>query len=176
MKYVLADKNGSIIKYPYTLAELRQDNQNSSIPEQPTAGQLLEFGVSLVTDLPTPQFDPRYQRLEQHLPVISEGQWVAGWSVIDLTVVEINQANEARRQAMVVTPFQAKAALLDADLLDDIEALIADPLTDRVVVLAWNNAIQFERLSPMVAGIAAALGWTDEQLDGLFEAAALKTA
>ena len=44
------------------------------------------------------------------------------------------------------------------------------------VVLAWNNAIQFERLSPMVAGIATALGWSDEQLDTLFEAAALKTA
>ena len=77
---------------------------------------------------------------------------------------------------MNVTPFQAKSALLDAGLLDDIEALIADPSTDRVVVLAWNNAIQFERLSPMVAGIATALGWSDEQLDALFAQAAEVTA
>lgn len=83
---------------------------------------------------------------------------------------------EELRAQMNVTPFQAKAALLDAGLLDDIEALMSDPATDRTVVLAWNNVTEFRRLSPMVAGIAAALGWSDEQLDSLFAAAALKTA
>jgi hypothetical protein len=85
---------------------------------------------------------------------------------------EISGSIPAPQKSQSVTPFQAKAALLDAGLLDDIEALIADPATDRKVVLAWNNAITFERLSPMVAGIAVALGWTDEELDDLFAAAA----
>lgn len=90
--------------------------------------------------------------------------------------VEWPTAPDANERNWVVTPFQAKAALLDAGLLDDIEALMADLATDRTVVLAWNNVTEFRRLSPMVAGIASALGWSDEQLDGLFEAAALKTA
>lgn len=79
---------------------------------------------------------------------------------------------EEIRRAMVVTPFQAKTALLDAGFLDDIELMVADPATDRKVVLAWNNALSFERLSPMVASFAGALGWSDEQLDALFIAAA----
>ena len=124
-------------------------------------------------------YDQSTQVLEPATPYILDNQ-VYTVAVRDMTPEEIAAKEEAvllaKRQAMVVTPFQAKAALLDADLLDDIEALMADPSTDRVVVLAWNNAIQFERLSPMVAGIASALGWTDEQLDALFEAAALKTA
>lgn len=71
-----------------------------------------------------------------------------------------------------VSPYQAKAALLDAGLLDDVLTLVNDPAADPKVVLAWNNALSFERASPMVAGIAAALTWTEEQLDALFEAAA----
>lgn len=90
--------------------------------------------------------------------------------------IEWPTAPDANEGTWVVTPFQAKAALLDAGLLDDIETLMADPTTDRTVVLAWNTVTEFRRLSPMVAGIAAALGWTDEQLDSLFEAAALISA
>ena len=120
-------------------------------------------------------YDPATQVLDATDPYIME-HVVYTVSVRDLTAEEIDAKDAAallaRRQKMVVTPFQAKAALLNADLLDDIEALMADPAADRLIVLAWNNAITFERLSPMVAGIAAALGWTDEELDDLFAAAA----
>lgn len=70
----------------------------------------------------------------------------------------------------VVTPFQAKAALLQAGLLPSVEAAIeaADP----VVRLAWEYALEFRRTSPAVQGLAQAMGWTEEQLDGLFEMAA----
>lgn len=67
-----------------------------------------------------------------------------------------------------VTPFQAKAALLQSGLLDDVEALIANPATDPLVKLAWNTALAFERESPSILGIANALGWSDSDLDTLF--------
>ena len=175
MAYVLVN-NGTVAEYPYSVHKLRLDHPHVSFPIEPTELQLAEFSVYPVLNNAPPVYDALTQKLTEQAPALVASVWTQQWAVSELSAAEVDAALQAAREAMVVTPFQAKAALLDADLLDDIEALMADPLTDRVVVLAWNNAIQFERLSPMVAGIAAALGWTDEQLDTLFEAAALKTA
>ena len=51
-----------------------------------------------------------------------------------------------------------------------MEALIAG--ADPLVQIAWQRVTEFRRLSPMIASIAQALGWTDAQLDALFETAA----
>ena len=75
-----------------------------------------------------------------------------------------------------VTAFQAKAALLQADLLDDVEAMMADPATPRIVKLAWSEALTFERQSPTVVAMGSALGPTDAQLDALFVAGSQITA
>jgi hypothetical protein len=72
----------------------------------------------------------------------------------------------------VVSRFQAKAALLSEGLLDQVEAIIADPATDAMTKLAWDEAVQFQRNSPTIATLAAALGLTDQQVDDLFIAAA----
>lgn len=70
----------------------------------------------------------------------------------------------------LVTRFQARAALLEAGLLDQIEAAVAasDPLTRE----AWASATAFERSSPTIAVLAAALGLTGADLDALFRRAA----
>jgi len=75
-----------------------------------------------------------------------------------------------------VTAFQAKAALLQADLLDATEALIAHEDTPRIIKLAWAETLHFERQSPTVAAIAAALQLTDAQVDALFTAASQVSA
>ena len=72
-----------------------------------------------------------------------------------------------------VSRFQARAALHNAGMLVDVEELIASPATDPITVIAWQDAQEFRRTSPTIAGMAAALGWTDQQLDDLFIAAAL---
>ena len=72
---------------------------------------------------------------------------------------------------LIVSRFQAKAALLQAGLLDAVEGLMNDPQTDPIARLAWQDAIEFRRHSPALTGVATALGWTDEQLDALFVAA-----
>ena len=69
-----------------------------------------------------------------------------------------------------VTAFQARAALLAAGLLDEVEAAVA--AADRLTQTAWEYAQAFERTSPTIAALAAALGLTDAQLDDLFRAAA----
>ena len=86
-------------------------------------------------------------------------------------IVETHEewALRKRREKMKVTRFQAKAALLEAGLLDDIQAVI-DASEDSMIALAWGEA-GFERLSPFVEQIQGALGLADQQLDELFDAA-----
>ena len=76
------------------------------------------------------------------------------------------------RKNTEVSRFQARAALLQAGLLDDIEAYMADPATDPFVRIAWQDAQVFKRQSPTVLSLQPLLGLTDEQLDDLFRFAA----
>lgn len=82
----------------------------------------------------------------------------------------------APQQAAVVVPqsitrLQAKLALSGAGLLATIEAMMAGLEAENVQRLAWENALQFERDSEMVNGMASVLGISQDQLDALFIAA-----
>lgn len=70
-----------------------------------------------------------------------------------------------------VTRFQAKAALLNAGYLDQVEALMSADNTPAMYKLAWVEALNFERGAQTVAAMQAALGLTDAQIDALFIAA-----
>lgn len=71
-----------------------------------------------------------------------------------------------------VSNFQAKAALLQAGLLDSVESMMAAPQTPAVARLAWSDAQEFRRTSPTVAAMASALGLSEGQIDDLFRTAA----
>ena len=70
-----------------------------------------------------------------------------------------------------VSPLQAKAELLDRGLLDDVEAIV-NASENPILPLAWNTASEFNRQSPMIVGVAQAMGWDDAYLDDLFTEAA----
>nr|BBJ05140.1 hypothetical protein YBY_29890 [Marinobacter nauticus] len=74
-----------------------------------------------------------------------------------------------RRERMQVTRYQAKAALLDAGLLDQCEAIVAGS-DDPQLKIAWQEA-GFIRRSAFVDYVGAQLNMTPEQLDQLFIAA-----
>lgn len=59
----------------------------------------------------------------------------------------------------VASRLQAKAALLQMGLLDQVEALMVgmDPMTR----LAWTEAVEFRRSSPLLNGLAPYLAWPD---------------
>ena len=67
-----------------------------------------------------------------------------------------------------VSPRRARMALRKAGLMAPVQALMDDPETDPDLVDAWEYALDFQRQSPLILGVAQALGWTDEQLDALF--------
>ncbi len=69
-----------------------------------------------------------------------------------------------------VTRGQFKLALLQMDLLDDVEAAIA--LADRATQINYAERLDFERHHPLVITMAAALGKTDAEVDALFVLAA----
>lgn len=79
---------------------------------------------------------------------------------------------QQEREGMVVSRFQARAALYQAGLLEQVEAVMADPATDMLAVLAWQDAQEFRRLSSTINALQPALGLTDTQLDDLFRQAA----
>lgn len=76
---------------------------------------------------------------------------------------------EEERKAMVASRFQAKAALIQAGLMAQAETAVAS--ADPVIQLAWAEANVFERNSPAIAALGAAIGLTETELDDLFRAA-----
>lgn len=73
-----------------------------------------------------------------------------------------------------VSRAQAKLALLAEGLLDDVEQAIAGMTGDefRRAMIEWNERATFERQSPFLLQMAAALGLDDVALDALFVDAA----
>lgn len=69
-----------------------------------------------------------------------------------------------------VTARQGRLALLEAGLLDDIEAALAG--FPRDVQITWEYATEFARDWPLLLAVAGALNLSDEQLDALFVRAA----
>lgn len=69
-----------------------------------------------------------------------------------------------------VSRFQARAALLQAGLLAQAEAAVAQ--SGPLALLAWQDAQEFRRNSPTINSLASAIGLTPEQIDALFIAAA----
>lgn len=76
------------------------------------------------------------------------------------------------REHFSVSAFQAKAALTIAGYMPEITAIMDDPQTDPMIVLAWQPAQTFERSSPNINELAELLEITPEQLDDLFRYAA----
>ena len=87
----------------------------------------------------------------------------------------LQAASSAKRErerldAMTASRFQAKAAMDDAGLLDQVEDYMAGDDVPRRVKLAWEEA-SFRRGSKMVNDIGAELGLSESEIDELFKVA-----
>lgn len=69
-----------------------------------------------------------------------------------------------------VSRFQARAALLGAGLLEAVRTAVAES-DDEIIQLAWDESIEFWRMSPAILALAPILGLSDDQVDQLFIAA-----
>lgn len=86
---------------------------------------------------------------------------ISGWEAF---------AKQQYYDSSAVTPRQARLALLNANLLDAVEAYIAQ--ASRSIQIEWEFANAIRRDWPPVVQVASTLGLSNEQVDALFAAAA----
>ncbi|HFV1619052.1 TPA: hypothetical protein ACH6AG_000148 [Campylobacter jejuni] len=67
----------------------------------------------------------------------------------------------------VISIRQAKLALLEADLLDDVEEFISKT-DDRRVKISWEYATDFDRYNDIILALQKQLGLTNQEVDDLF--------
>lgn len=85
-------------------------------------------------------------------------QWIADGNTpeAEVTVTIIPQS---------ITPRQARLALLNAGLLDEVDAMLA---ANREWQIEWEYATAIERSSPIISAMATQLNLTDTQIDEMF--------
>ena len=132
----------------------------------PVAG--LEFAWARESQYPTdvPEFfgtcpdDSNFQ-IDGVLGVYVQADWET------LLADEMRARNPVPQQ---VTMRQARLALLNAGLLDDVEMLIA--AAGRAAQLEWEYATVVDRSGPIVSAVQQQKALTDAQIDDLFREAA----
>lgn len=99
--YALVE-NGVIKKYPYTLAQLRADNPNTSFPPSPGPATLAGFNMLVVFNSVPPDYDPETQVIEESLPVFDNDskRWTQAWQIRDLSSEESQQRYDAQANAI----------------------------------------------------------------------------
>lgn len=158
-------------------SQIMNENSNISFPNGAWSDELLlPLGYAELNRPVTHPFPSIDEKLVDGEPYQENGKWYLPWVTQKLTAEEIESNLLNKRSDMVVSSFQAKAALLQAGLLDNIVSYINNPDTDPMVKLAWDNATEFRRLSPMIIDLGKHFDLTDNQLDNLFVTAASITA
>lgn len=143
----------------------------SNGPDNPAVPGLL-FGFALESRYPTP-----HPIMYGACPDDAETSLPGVLGVISEAAYQQALADEmtARRSRIVVSKRQARLALLQVGMLDNVDAAIAaisDEAQRRQALINWEYADTIQRLDPWVASIAPGLGLDEEALDGLFATAA----
>lgn len=134
-------------------------------------GKAEQFSVVPLTETAMPTFNPATQKCYRDGCEKVGDDWQYKWTTVDLT----DEEKLAYQKSLVpqkVSRAQFILALLDLDLLDDVEAAIA--AADRATQINYKERLEFERNFPLVMTMAAALGKTEAEVDALFMLAATK--
>lgn len=155
--------------YP-THAAIRAAWPQTSFPTHLTDAVLAELGLVPVLPAPQPAYDPLTQDRAELPPIAVDGAWNQQWQVVAASpeVVAVRLANW--RAQMVCSKAQGQLALLQAGLLDAVQAWVAGQ--ERAVQLEYLARGEWRRDWPLVIGAGAAMGLSEAQLDGLFALAA----
>ncbi len=85
-------KDGAVVAFPHGLSFLRQENPDTSFPDQMPDERLADWGVFPVVprDIPQP-FDPVDQNAVRKNPTLIKGKWYETWGVTAATAEEVAQ-------------------------------------------------------------------------------------
>lgn len=162
----------------YTENEIKSQNPNTSFP---TPFNPTSLGFEVVFDTPKPETTELQVAYQDGTELDSKGNRVIKWSVRDMFsdyidsegVLHTKAEQEADYLYMlakskvpkVITPRQARLILLQYELLDDIEAMIA---TDRALGIWWEYSLEIKRDDERLIAAATALSLTEQQIDEMF--------
>lgn len=160
MAYINTETN----EYPIFEGDLRLRFPLTSFPSPFSPPE----GYVEVQETPQPEINWEEHFLQEGVPENIEGVWKQKWEIVNLSSEEILQKLEQKREKMVVSRFQAKSALYNFGIYDQVETLINSANTNPITKIAWYEANEFRRNSPAIIDIAQQLNLTEEQLDQLF--------
>ena len=161
--------------YPLTVEAVKERFPNTlfSHPFIPPVG------YAEVQQTAMPEWKPTIETCVEGAPELDNGVWKRSW-VIEKIYSSLSEeatalaAHEAKallswREQTTCTPFQGRIALSNAGLLANV--LTAIEGADEKTKVAWEYALEWKRMSPMIATLGAALNITDAEIDDLFKAA-----
>lgn len=153
----------STLEYPINEQDLRERVTPTTLPADLANADLAGLGYAPVQAVPRPEFR-QCDILTEKTPELIEGEWRQVWDVVLGQVPPI----------AAVPMRAAKLALIDAGLLDAIDAAVAAmPGTDgQKARIEWQYSNTLRRDHPLMAQLSAGLGLTAAQVDALFIAAA----
>jgi len=133
--------------------------------------ELRRKGWRLVKGTPKPKKPKDGQRHVYGAPYTynaDEDAVYGTWSKRDI----VSEVLHEKRKRMVVSPLQAKAVLREMGIRQQVEDAIAAADTDPLVKDAWAEATEFRRLSPAIVALGDKMGWSESEMDNMFEQAA----
>lgn len=150
--------NGEIVEYNRTL---------------PFSTETTSFGVGAASEdllvhgyYPVVGNEPEYDRLTHKVANVSYtvavNEVLKTYIIAELTAEEIRERDVPK----VITPRQARLALLQANLLDEVETAIT---TNREYQIYWEYSLEVKRDDVLLNQMATVLGLTEQQVDELFK-------
>lgn len=160
-------------QYPISEIQIRALYPETSfpVPFQPPSEYKWVF------DTPLPEYDFITQELHEVEPILTnkghyERQWVVGdlsQDRIDANIHLKQQELERHRNSQVVTMRQARLALFQLYLLNDVEQMVEQ--APKNIQIEWEYATEVKRGSEVTKQIIAELHWSETLVDELFELA-----
>lgn len=149
--------------YPYTLTDLRRANSGTSFPSDMESFDTTPWDCYPVEGTTPPEASGMVaQRI---MPTLVDGVWRERWELVGAPLAPVPQSVSMR---------QARLALLQAGLLDQVDVAIAaivDSMARQRAQITWEYSPKVSRDDPLVFQLTAAFGLSEEQVDNLFRAA-----
>jgi len=89
--------NGAVVKYPYTVGDLRRDNPNTSFPKKVPEATMAEYDMYPVGYQAAPVYNPLTHRLKHSdAPSLVDGEWKITKNVVALTSEQLSTRDKTK--------------------------------------------------------------------------------
>jgi len=158
MFYVKTNSEGQLERYPYTLTDLRRDQNNVSFPRDISDGTAAEYGVYPVTPADQPADD--YTKNLERTAVQSGNGWTEQWTQVDASAEEITARTEAKAQD-IRAERNDRLTATDWRVIYEVERAAVDGLGVQLPTV-WSDYRQALRDVPSQAGFPHNVTWPTE--------------